>query len=119
MILNAYIKESRSNTFFYFHCATRLENKGVFGNKMLECPICYSDIDTSNHIHTPCNHHFHETCLTKWSLADENKEKTKIPCPMCRQSLDMVMLLFGGLFTDVTESLFGNEPFYLSFGHLD
>lgn len=82
---------------------------------MIECPICYSEIDTSNKVHTPCNHHFHKTCLTQWSYADEHKEKTFIPCPMCRHDLDMVMLLFGGLFADVTSSLFGDEPFYLEF----
>jgi len=83
---------------------------------MNECPICYGDIPLNNQVCTPCNHHFHKTCLTQWAYSEEHKENTTIPCPMCRHELDMVRILFGGLFSDVTESLFGDEPFYLDFG---
>lgn len=84
----------------------------------MDCPICYQEMRCGSHdsVCTPCGHRFHNTCITKWAYSDPHKDKPHVPCPMCRCDIDMVQLLFGGLFADVTESLFGDEPFYLSFG---
>jgi hypothetical protein len=42
-----------------------------------ECSICLTNIETSDKITTPCNHIFHNECLTKWL-------KIAHICPICR-----------------------------------
>lgn len=37
-------------------------------------------INKSRTMHTPCNHRFHEDCLTQWM-------GIKMECPTCRQVL--------------------------------
>lgn len=82
----------------------------------MECPICYCEMTSNEQVCTPCGHRFHRSCMTKWACTDEHKNDFAVPCPLCRTKLDMVSLLFGtSLFADVTDALFGNEPFYLAF----
>jgi hypothetical protein len=82
----------------------------------MECPICYCEMDEKRILKTPCGHRFHRECMTKWACTDEHKNDCVVPCPLCRTELDMVSLLFGAsLFIDVTDALFGDEPFYLAF----
>lgn len=86
----------------------------MYSRVTMECSICFQDMTT--YTTTPCNHRFHKACITRWAYADEHKDKHLIPCPLCRRDLDMVTLLFGnGMFADVTNALFGDEPFYLDF----
>jgi hypothetical protein len=47
--------------------------------KMVECPICYDEIDVlKNCVTTECGHQFHCNCLMK------NSAQNGFSCPMCR-----------------------------------
>jgi hypothetical protein len=77
----------------------------------MDCPICYCEMNASNSVLTDCKHRFHRTCLEKWACTQDH-----LNCPMCRTDINPWGVLFGGLFFDATEPLFGPEPFYLPFG---
>lgn len=47
------------------------------GNK---CMVCMDEMSTCCKI--PCNHDFHESCISEWLLRNENKS-----CPLCRHKL--------------------------------
>lgn len=50
---------------------------------VLECSICYDDIDVRNrqqYMLAPCNHLFHADCLKQWM-------DVKLECPICRTQL--------------------------------
>ena len=49
------------------------------GENMGTCSICLSDV-TSDHVKTPCGHHFHGKCLGLWQQRQQ-------VCPMCRVEL--------------------------------
>ena len=60
----------------------------------MECPICYICIDNDNHASfyksgciTNCNHHFHLTCLYKWTFIENQNN-----CPYCRTKLNEDLL---------------------------
>lgn len=47
----------------------------------IDCSICLDSFEISSFIYrTPCNHYFHQTCLTLW----DNKS-----CPICRKFILM------------------------------
>lgn len=52
-----------------------------------ECVICYCAVDTEpsggGYMLTPCEHVFHEPCLSRWM-------EVKLECPVCRASLPSV-----------------------------
>lgn len=55
-------------------------------NKESMCPICYNDDDAHPGlwIQTPCNHHFHRACLSKWiRQAEQINGPTNATCPFC------------------------------------
>jgi Ring finger domain len=50
---------------------------------LLECSICYDDIDIrkrKDYMLAPCNHLFHRPCLSQWM-------DVKMECPICRTEL--------------------------------
>jgi transmembrane E3 ubiquitin-protein ligase len=50
---------------------------------LLECSICYDDIDIrkrKDYMLAPCNHLFHRPCLAQWM-------DVKMECPICRTEL--------------------------------
>ena len=49
------------------------------GESMGTCSICLTDV-TSDHVKTPCGHHFHGKCLGLW------RQRRQV-CPMCRVEL--------------------------------
>ena len=49
------------------------------GENMGTCSICLTDV-TSDHVKTPCGHHFHGKCLGLWQQQQQ-------VCPMCRVEL--------------------------------
>ena len=92
--LNASISTSNCIYFYCFlenmksNISTSLVilNMVVIDDKQLEnltedCPICLDSLKTQKTVKTDCDHHFHETCMTK-SL------ETSTKCPMCRKDLD-------------------------------
>lgn len=52
----------------------------------IECVICYNPIEfeensgNNSYMITPCDHIFHDACLTQWA-------NVKLECPVCRQTL--------------------------------
>lgn len=42
------------------------------------CAICLRNMKSAKV--TPCNHHLHESCLTKWSYISKN-------CPLCSKMI--------------------------------
>jgi hypothetical protein len=51
-------------------------------NQVIECPICYEEIDQlKNCVTTECGHQFHCSCLMKNSATNGFK------CPMCRSTM--------------------------------
>lgn len=52
-------------------------------NEMLECSICFEEIDKNNSGgYIDCGHTFHNQCLQKWIAVKHN-------CPNCRKELDL------------------------------
>ena len=60
------------------------------GDDAFECSICMGDIDADqgaeepNHSVTPCDHVFHDICLSQWM-------DLKMECPVCRAPLPPVV----------------------------
>jgi Ring finger domain len=53
---------------------------------VLECSICYDDIDIRdrlNYMLAPCNHLYHAECLKQWM-------EVKMECPICRTQLPAI-----------------------------
>lgn len=51
-------------------------------NEVIECPICYDEIDNlKNCVTTECGHQFHCSCLMK------NSATNGFSCPMCRSTM--------------------------------
>lgn len=49
-----------------------------------ECVICYCAVDGGErHMITPCDHVFHEHCLTRWMAV-------KLDCPVCRHAIPSI-----------------------------
>ena len=48
---------------------------------MLECPICFNNINDNNKCITDCNHIYCKDCLNNWF------EKNKVDCPICRKKI--------------------------------
>lgn len=44
------------------------------------CVICMNNFENQEHLVTPCNHYFHNECLSKWM-------EEKMECPTCRHEL--------------------------------
>ncbi|CAN0187301.1 unnamed protein product, partial [Laminaria digitata] len=46
------------------------------------CAICYAAVDSAleDYMLTPCDHVFHQGCLTRWM-------DIKMECPTCRREL--------------------------------
>lgn len=47
-----------------------------------QCAICYAPVDSAlvDYMLTPCDHVFHQGCLTRWM-------DIKMECPTCRREL--------------------------------
>ena len=56
------------------------DNIEKINDKIIECPICFSDSETSIKI-KKCNHLFCEDCIKKWLIEHKNT------CPVCRVNL--------------------------------
>ncbi|CAM9511588.1 unnamed protein product [Pylaiella littoralis] len=58
------------------------ETRDVEAGNCLECAICYAAVDSSveDYMLTPCDHVFHQGCLTRWM-------GIKMECPTCRREL--------------------------------
>lgn len=54
----------------------RIEHNKIY--LMQKCSICYEVADHR----TPCGHHFHRHCLSRWLMATPT-------CPMCRAQLNI------------------------------
>lgn len=48
---------------------------------IMECPICYNDIDFLDRVQLNCNHHFHIKCIEQWC-------QQRTTCPSCRQEIE-------------------------------
>ena len=49
-----------------------------------DCPICCDSMNDTSVIRTPCNHYFHESCLTKQF---EGTHCNRYACAVCRKDL--------------------------------
>jgi hypothetical protein len=51
----------------------------------MECSVCTEDIllDDKSATVEPCNHTYHEVCLTQWYMTCEKRGVTVIRCPYC------------------------------------
>jgi hypothetical protein len=58
----------------------------------IECPICYEQITTSNHLVLTCVHHFHETCITTVLRST----KIRHVCPVCKTPLPQLHTILNG-----------------------
>ena len=60
----------------------KIKYEKINDNLLNECSICLTEfVNSDNLIILPCNHYYHEACVTKWF----EKEKT---CPICRINLN-------------------------------
>ena len=94
-------KRYRPNSYDYirrFHAVEDLESAALSDSSHLndECIICMhnlrfevddamqlidgTSVRSKHFMQTPCNHKFHEVCLSSWM-------KVKLECPVCRSSL--------------------------------
>lgn len=54
------------------------DNEVIVENYNMQCTIC---LETSTNIRLPCDHYFHEKCLTKWF-------EQQPTCPVCRKNYE-------------------------------
>jgi hypothetical protein len=60
-----------------------MDTSNIIPNNIItenECPICYDEL-TTNTITLPCNHVFHNSCMSRWIELNNNL------CPYCRYDL--------------------------------
>ncbi len=80
--IHAFIRESRQNSPLNKCLVQLVEDEDLSG--VLECPICYEEVD---HIRTAmlgCCHEFCRPCL------EQHIEKNKMKCPMCRGEIQQI-----------------------------
>lgn len=75
-------------------------------NTLPDCSVCYEKMGR-NKITLPCNHSFHEKCLSKWVEEGNNT------CPMCR--FEFFEIVFNDPNTPNTPNVSNtnNLPFYV------
>ena len=65
-----------------------------------ECSICMNSLlETGDCTTTNCKHCFHTDCLNRWYMSTSNKGCLLFTCPICRASVNS-LILNRGLNTD-------------------
>jgi hypothetical protein len=77
-----FIRESRQNTL-RGKCLVQLVEDEVLSG-VLECPICYEEVEHNVSAILGCRHEFCRPCLVK------HIEKNKLNCPMCRGEIQQI-----------------------------
>jgi hypothetical protein len=80
--IHTFIRESRQNTL-QGKCLVQLVEDEVLEG-VLECPICYDEIEHNVTAILGCCHEFCRPCLV------QHIEKNKMKCPMCRGEIHQI-----------------------------
>lgn len=58
-----------------------------------KCCICLCAIHPDHDYLTPCGHHMHQACFSKWRMVHLTPAHAVVPCPMCRYATERVYTL--------------------------
>jgi len=101
-----HIRESREHSFYVppGKCLVQLvEDEGV--ERVLECPICYEEVEHASTTILGCCHEFCRPCL------EQHIEKNKMKCPMCRGEIQQITVRRQEDYTAICElAMRTNQP---------
>jgi hypothetical protein len=55
----------------------------------MNCSICLDDMDNNIYTLQICKHKYHKNCIEDYMI----KNDTKMRCPLCRQSINSLVIL--------------------------